>query len=111
MSDETKLIHGTGNIFRDIGVDEPKAKMMNLKARLVAEIILALKQHNITDVKAAELTGFNAADFSRIRRYKLERFSVGRLAEMLMRLDPTTELDIRRGAKFDASDVSAMATA
>jgi hypothetical protein len=42
--------------------------------------------------RAHELTGFAAADFSRIRRAKLSRFTIDRHMSMLDRLDQNVEI-------------------
>lgn len=51
----------------------------------------------LTVRKAGELTGFAAADFSRIRQAKLDRFTIDRLLMMLTRLGQKIDitLDVR----------------
>lgn len=44
--------------------------------------------------KAQELTGIAAADFSRIRQVKLERFTVDRLMNILDRLGQEVEVQL-----------------
>ena len=79
-------IPGTGNVFRDL--DIPDADLRQAKAVLAASIIKSLDAQSLTVRAAAEGTGFAAADFSRVRRANLGRFTLDRLIRMLQALDP-----------------------
>jgi predicted XRE-type DNA-binding protein len=74
-------MRGSGNVFRDFG--HPNPEILQLKAILAAKIIGVLDEQKITVRRAHELTGFAAADFSRVRQAKLQRFTLDRLIEML----------------------------
>lgn len=52
-----------------------------LRAILAAKIIGVLDDRQVTIRKAREPTGIAAADFSRIRKLRLERFTVDRLGQ------------------------------
>ncbi len=80
-----KLVHGSGNVFRDF--DDPEADLKQAKAILAARIIAVLDARELTVRKAAGMTGFAAADFSRIRNANLGRFTLDRLMKMLSALD------------------------
>ena len=84
--EELDLIPGSGNVFRDL--NEPGADLKQAKAVLAASIIRALDAQALTVRAAAEGTGFAAADFSRVRRANLGRFTLDRLIRMLQALDP-----------------------
>src|SRR5258708_5211624 len=75
--DDFELVHGSGNVFRDLGIANPEVEQ--LKAILAAKIIGILDDQKLTVRRAHELTGFAAADFSRVRQAKLSRFTVDRL--------------------------------
>ena len=91
--DDFELIHGSGNVFADFG--RPNPEIEQLKVILAARIIGILDDRELTVRKAGELTGIAAADFSRVRRLKLDRFSIERLITMLNRLDQRVEIDVR----------------
>ena len=76
-----ELVRGSGNVFRDF--DDPHADLKQAKAILAARIIAVLDERNLTVRKAADMTGFAAADFSRIRNANLGRFTLDRLMKML----------------------------
>lgn len=93
MSDDMDLVRGSGNAFADFG--HPNADAEQLKAKLAAQIIHVLDSRQLTVRRAAELTGIAAADFSRIRRARLDRFTIDRLMMVLGRLGQTVEVVVR----------------
>jgi predicted XRE-type DNA-binding protein len=91
-NDDIELVHGSGNVFRDLG--HPDADILQAKAILAARIIGVLDDHGITVRRAHELTGFAAADFSRVRQARLQRFTLERLISMLLKLNGDVEVSI-----------------
>jgi len=91
-NDDTGLVHGSFNVFRDLGHANPEAEQ--LRAILAAKIIGILEDQAISVRRAHELTGFAAADFSRIRQAKLSRFTIDRLMSMLDRLNQDVEVTV-----------------
>jgi predicted XRE-type DNA-binding protein len=100
MSDEEfDIVRGSGNVFRDLG--HPDADREQLRSLLAARVIGVLDERKLTVREAHELTGFAAADFSRIRQAKLDRFTIDRLMSILARLGQQGRKklwDGRRGA-------------
>jgi predicted XRE-type DNA-binding protein len=90
--DDFELVRGSGNVFRDLG--DPNAEVLQLKAILAGKIIEVLDEQNISVRRAHELTGFAAADFSRVRQAKLQRFTVDRLIGMLGNLNQDVEVSV-----------------
>ena len=86
------LVEGSGNVFRDF--DDPHADLKQAKAVLAARIIAVLDDRKLTVRKAASLTGFAAADFSRIRNADLGRFTLDRLMKMLAALDNRVKVTV-----------------
>lgn len=107
MKRKLELVHGSGNVFRDLG--HPNADVEQIKAILAAQIIIALDARKLTVRAAKELTGVAAADFSRIRRVKLDRFTIDRLVAILNKLDRrvNVSVSVRRGTKTGAISVVA----
>ncbi|MYF86552.1 MAG: XRE family transcriptional regulator [Proteobacteria bacterium] len=107
MSDsEFELIEGSGNVYRDLG--DPEADLKHAKAVLAARIIATLDGRGLSVRKAAALTQFAAADFSRIRNADLGRFTLDRLMKMLSSLDGDLRVTIRVDTKQEGD--AAMAT-
>ena len=93
MSDDIDIIRGSGNVFRDLG--HPDADREQLRALLAAQIIGVLEERKLTVRAAHELTGVAAADFSRIRRANLGRFTIDRLMAILAGLGQDVEVTVR----------------
>ena len=104
-NDDFELVRGSGNVFRDLNL--PDAGLEQLRAILAARIIKALDAQKLTVREAHARTGFAAADFSRVRRVNLGRFTVDRLMTMLSRLGQEVEVTVtdrpsRHGAGGEA---------
>jgi predicted XRE-type DNA-binding protein len=87
-----EVVRGSGNVFRDLNVPNPDLEQ--LRAILAARIIEVLNRKKLTLRSAQELTGFAAADFSRIRQAKIARFTIDRLMSILNRLDQEVEVSV-----------------
>jgi len=90
--DEFDIVRGSGNVFRDLG--HPDADREQLRSLLAARVIGVLDERKLTVREAHELTGFAAADFSRIRQAKLDRFTIDRLMSILARLGQQVEVTV-----------------
>ncbi len=102
---DVELVEGTGNVFRDL--DDPEADLKQAKAVLAARVIAALDGRGLSVRNAAALTGFAAADFSRVRNADLGRFTVDRLMKMLASLDTDLRITIRVEGKQEGEAVMA----
>ncbi len=91
-TDDMELIHGSGNVWQDLGY--PDADIRRAKGILAAEIIGILDDRKLSVRKAQKLTGFAAADFSRVRNADYGRFTLDRLIKILNALDETREVTV-----------------
>ena len=96
-----ELVEGSGNVFRDLG--DPDADLKQAKAILAARIVAVLDGRGLSVRKAAALTGFAAADFSRTRNADLGRFTLDRLMKMLAALDDRLRVTLRVDTALAAS--------
>jgi len=103
--DDMELVHGSGNVFRDLGRANPEARQ--LKAILAGQVLKVLDERGLSTRKAQELTGIDHGDFSRVRRAKLERFTVERLMAMLEGLGQQVEVSVVVRPSADATSTSA----
>lgn len=90
--DSFEIVRGSGNVFADFNY--PNSDIEQLKALLAAQIIAVLDDQDLSVRKAENLTGIAAADFSRIRQTKLDRFTIDRLMTILNRLDQDVDIQI-----------------
>jgi predicted XRE-type DNA-binding protein len=93
MTEELELVRGSGNIFRDFG--HPNADVEQLKSILAAKIIGILDDHGLSTRQAEAQTGIAHSDFSRIRRVKLDRFTIDRLIAILNRLNQRVDVMVK----------------
>lgn len=100
MNKPFDIVRGSGNVFRDFG--KANADVEHLKAILATQIIKILDARQLTVRSAAEETGIAAADYSRIRRAKLERFTIDRLMSVLGKLDQKIDVKIKISPKGTA---------
>ena len=98
MKDENiELVEGSGNVFRDFGASE--ADLRQAKAVLAARAIAVLDERGLSVRKAASVTGFAAADFSRVRNADLGRFTLDRLMRMIGTLDDRVRVTVQVGPR------------
>ncbi len=90
--DDFEVIQGSGNVFRDLG--HPDADREQLRALLAARIVGVLDERKLTVRQAHEETGVTAADFSRIRKAKLDCFTIDRLRAVLSGLGQEVEVTV-----------------
>lgn len=76
---------GSGNIFADLGVDEPEEHLA--KAQLVGRIADAIAARDVTQKRAAELLGVQQPKVSALLRGDFTGFSLERLFRLLIALD------------------------
>jgi predicted XRE-type DNA-binding protein len=93
MSDDMDIIRGSGNVFRDLG--HLDADREQLRALLAAKIIGVLDDRKLTVRAAQTMTGVAAADFSRIRGARLDRFTIDRLMTILASLGQQVEVRVK----------------
>jgi predicted XRE-type DNA-binding protein len=86
------VVRGSGNVFADFG--HPNAATEQIKAHLAAEIIRVMTARELTATAAAAITDIAVSDFSRIRKVKLDRFTIDRLITVLERLDQKLRVSV-----------------
>ena len=87
-----EVVRGSGNVFKDLAIAD--ADVEQGKAILAARIISLLDEKSLSTRKAASLTGFQQADFARIRKVQVDRFTIDKLVKMVNALDLEYEVFI-----------------
>ncbi len=90
--EDIEVAEGSGNVWRDFGFAD--ADIRQAKGIIAAQIICVLDERKLSVRKAESLTGFAAADFSRLRNASYGRFSIERLIKMLQALNKDLEVTI-----------------
>lgn len=94
MKEEITAEMSGGNVFADLGFDNPEEEL--LKAKLVREIRAIIKRRRLTQAKWAEMLGMKQPDVSAIVTGRTGKFSIDRLVGCLESLN--------RAGKVDAED-------
>jgi predicted XRE-type DNA-binding protein len=102
---KSELVKGSANAFEDFGLADSETLL--LKAKLAGLIVKVLDSQKLSVRAAAERTGIAAADFSRIRNVRLERFTVDRLMAILARLGRQIEVAVRLKPQSQKRSVAA----
>ena len=76
----------SGNVFRDLGFDEGEAAILQMRAKLMADLRENVLASGLTQVQAAERLGIAQSRLSDLMRNKWEKFSL----EMLITLEART---------------------
>jgi predicted XRE-type DNA-binding protein len=101
LTDDFELVRGSGNVFRDFGY--PDADIRQAKCIMAAEIMKTLDARQWSTRKAEQETGVNHADFTRIRRANIDRYSLERLMIILGTLGQEVELSINVRPRIEQS--------
>ncbi len=101
--DTIEIERGTGNVYADLGF--ANAELLQVKASIAAEIIKTLDARKLTVTQAANLTGIDAGDYSRVRRARFERLSVDRLLRMTERLGRHSTIRFSAATKMTEASV------
>ncbi len=85
----------SGNVFADLGVDNPEE--MLAKAKLALTILDAIEQRGLTQQQAAELLETDRTNISKLKRgNELRKFTFDRLLSWLTKLDRDVILTVKR---------------
>src|SRR3712207_4792884 len=84
MAGESAIEQSSGNVFADLGFDEPEMELA--KARLSSKITEEIAARGWTQRRAAEVLGIDQPRVSLLVRGKTGQFSLERLIELLGRL-------------------------
>jgi predicted XRE-type DNA-binding protein len=93
---EVEIEIGTGNVFEQLGLPNSDERLR--KARLMNVINAVVKRRGFSQKDAADATGLNQADISRIQHGRGARYSTDRLLNILARLGIDVEIIQRHGS-------------
>jgi predicted XRE-type DNA-binding protein len=91
---ELPIVHGSGNVFLDLGFDPEEAANLQLRSQLAIELRHYVKAEGITQTEAAARFGVTQPRVSDLMRGKLSRFTIDALVTMLARVGRRVEVSI-----------------
>jgi predicted XRE-type DNA-binding protein len=92
MSDNERFIASSGNIFADLGFDDPEAELARVD--LAIQIRNAIKERGITQTEAGRILGIDQPKVSLLMRGRTSGFSLERLMTFLNRLGREVEIKV-----------------
>ncbi len=99
MSNEIKVQSSNGNIFADMGLQNPEELL--IKAELVRQISKIIAARKITQTKAAQILGIDQPKVSALLSGKLSGFSTERLLRFLNLLGNDVEICVKMKPNSD----------
>jgi predicted XRE-type DNA-binding protein len=93
MAKKSKITVSSGNIFADLGLENPQEH--HVKARLVILISKMIENSNLTQGQAANKMGIRQPDVSKLLRGRFEGFSLERLLSFVRALGSDIEIKIK----------------
>ncbi len=102
-----KIKRGSGNVFQDLGFDNPVE--YQAKADLALQIIQIIEDRDLTQKEAATLIGAAQPDISKLKKGQLKGFTLDRLFSFLLHLDRNIQIRVTksRGKKATLETVAA----
>jgi predicted XRE-type DNA-binding protein len=94
---ETRFEVGSGNVFADLGLDNPGERLA--KARLAAEINAIIEERGWTQAEAAKRLETHQPVVSALRHGRLKSLTYDRLMNWLVMLGRTVEIRVRPARK------------
>lgn len=93
MKAKEKVHRGSGNVFKDLGLEHPERVLA--RAQIMYRISEIIKEEGLTQKEAAKLLGIPQSKVSCLMNGKLSMFSLDYLFEMLNALDRNVEIIIK----------------
>jgi predicted XRE-type DNA-binding protein len=92
MSEELELTWSSGNVFADLGLEDPD--LLLAKADLAIAITGIIRERGLTQAAAARELGVDQARVSAIMRGRLDDFSLQRLMTFARRLGQDVQITV-----------------
>lgn len=91
---DTSVTKSSGNVFLDLGFEPAEAEVMKLRAELMIQTALRLKEKGWTQAEAARQLGITQPRVSRLMSGKVDDFSLDMLLTLAARagLRPALQL-------------------
>jgi predicted XRE-type DNA-binding protein len=98
-ADNIPVIEGSGNIFADLGFDDPEA--LQMKAELTRQIYHRVTALGLTQREAGKRLGLKQPDVSKLMQGRFTGFSADRLLAVLNALEVDVDIVLRPHSKHN----------
>lgn len=100
MGNKIKFNKSSGNVFKDLVLDNPEERLA--KAKIASMIYDIIEDRNLTQKEAGLILGVNQPKISALRNGKLDGFSMDRLFSFLRALDQDVDIVIHPKKQHEA---------
>ena len=97
---DCRVTPSSGNVYADLGFDNPEE--MLLKAELVRQISVAIKEKGLNQYQAAEVLGIDQPKVSALVRGRFSGYSIERLFKYLNALGRDVEIVVKSSPSLDS---------
>lgn len=80
-----EFVKSSGNVFKDVGFDEPEAKSLKFRSHLMTMLMHYIQHEGLTQKEAAQRLGVSQPRISNLVHGKIDLFSAGMLLDMMER--------------------------
>jgi len=84
----------SGNVFSDMGFSNSEAENLKIRSQLMIQIGKYIKNHKLTQAKAAERLGIDQPRLNKLLKRRIELFTIDKLVSMLSKINIKVKLKI-----------------
>ncbi|MDL1979290.1 MAG: helix-turn-helix domain-containing protein [Deltaproteobacteria bacterium] len=101
MKNNIKFEKGSGNVFKDLGLDNPEDRLA--KAKIASMLYDIIEERKLTQKEAGAILKVSQPKISALRNGKLDGFSMERLFSFLCALDQDIDIIIHPKKQSEAN--------
>jgi predicted XRE-type DNA-binding protein len=90
--EKLKITESSGNVFLDLGFSPEEATILAMRAQLMGELRIKIRDMEWTQAEAAQVLGISQSRVSDLIRGKFEKFSLDMLITLATRAGKKVEL-------------------
>ena len=88
------VVHGSDNVFEDLGFEPAEAANLKIRADLMLDLRQCIQEHGWTQAQAAAFFGETQPRISNLMKGEISRFSVDKLIKMLARAGMRVRVEV-----------------
>ena len=88
-----KIVRGSNNVFKDIGVSDPERAL--IRAKIMIRVTEIINERNLTQAQAGKILNLTQSKVSNLMNGKLSLFSLEHLFKLLTALQWDVEINIK----------------
>jgi len=98
MSFDMQILHGSANVFRDLGFPEAEAQNLLLRADLVVHIRKVIEKLGVTQAEAAKRAGITQPRMNDLVKGRTQKFTLDALVNVAASLGYSVKLSLKKTA-------------